>query len=55
MAVRNAGQVPETGHLRRVNCVFRTRIPTAPPPKKPVRRTFPLAGAPSTPQIAFDE
>ena len=26
-------QVPETGHLRRVNCVFRTPIPAAPPPK----------------------
>ena len=34
--------MPETGHLRRVNCVFRTRIPAAPPPQNPFGAPSPL-------------
>ena len=45
-------QAPETGHLRRVNCVFRTRIPAA-PPRKPRSADLPPCRSPVNPPDCF--
>ena len=45
---RGVSKRRRTGHLRRVNCVFRTTDSRPHRPPNPVRRTFRLAGAPST-------
>ena len=45
-------QVPETGQLRRLNCVFRTRIPAAPPPK-PRSADLPPCRSPVNPPNCF--